>query len=87
MDKENDKAGRHVNVRIIRAPIMKSDKPEHLSKEEGYNSAEWINPPMDPYGLRELVKGSTILPQCINAYKRNIAGFGLQVRYIEDYDE
>lgn len=87
MDKENDKSGRHVNVRIIRAPIMKSDKPEHLSKEEGYNSAEWINPPMDPYGLRELVKGSTILPQCINAYKRNIAGFGLQVRYIEDYDE
>ena len=87
MDKENDKAGRHVNVRIIRAPIMKSDKPEHLSKEEGYNSAEWINPPMDLYGLRELVKGSTILPQCIRAYKNNIAGFGLQVRYIEDYDE
>lgn len=86
MDKENQKSGK-VNVRIIRAPIAKSDKPEHLSKEEGYNSAEWINPPMDLYGLREMVKGSTILPQCINAYKRNIAGFGLQVRYIEDYDD
>ena len=86
MDKENQKSGK-VNVRIIRAPIAKSDKPEHLSTEEGYNSAEWINPPMDLHGLRAMVKGSTILPQCINAYKRNIAGFGLQVRYIEDYDD
>lgn len=86
IDKGNGKNGKRVNVRIIRAPITKSDKPEHLSKEEGYSSAEWINPPMDLYGLRELVKGSTILPQCINAYKRNIAGFGLEVKYIDDYD-
>lgn len=85
------KAGRQVNVRIISpsgsSAIMKSDKQEHMSKEEGYNSSEWLSPPMNLYGLRELVKESTILPQCIRAYKNNIAGFGLRVKYIEDYDE
>lgn len=34
-----------------------------------------------------MVKSSTILPQCIRAYKNNIAGFGIGVRYIEDIDE
>ena len=78
------KAGRQVNVRIISpsgsSAIMKSDKQEHMSKEEGYNSSEWLSPPMNLYGLRELVKESTILPQCIRAYKNNIAGFGLRVK-------
>lgn len=36
------------------------------------------------YGLQELVDESTILPQCIEAYSKNIAGFGLNVRYIND---
>ena len=34
-----------------------------------------------------MVKNSTILPQCIRAYKNNIAGFGIGVRYIEDGEE
>jgi len=38
-------------------------------------------------GLKELVDNSTILPQCIRAYKNNIAGFGISVHYTEDYEE
>ena len=34
-----------------------------------------------------LVKHSTILPQCIRAYKNNIAGFGIGVRYVDDVEE
>lgn len=34
-----------------------------------------------------MVSHSSILPQCIRAYKNNIAGFGIGVRYKEDYPE
>ena len=39
------------------------------------------------YGLKELVDNSTILPQCIRAYKNNISGFGISIHYKEDYNE
>ena len=31
-----------------------------------------------------MVDESTILPQCIRAYKSNIAGFGIDIRYKDD---
>ena len=31
-----------------------------------------------------MTRHSSILPQCISAYKSNIAGFGIGVRYKED---
>lgn len=34
-----------------------------------------------------MVSQSTILPQCTRAYRNNIAGFGIGVRYKEDIDE
>ena len=37
--------------------------------------------------MHDLVRESTILPQCIRAYKDNIAGFGIGVRYAEDVKE
>lgn len=79
-------------VRIIKeqgkqAPIQKADTSMQLSEQEVYNAGDWITPPNDLVGLHNLVKNSTILPQCIRAYKNNIAGFGIGVRYIEDADE
>ena len=90
-----------VGVRIIKAKdnsavptvfasekkIEKSDKSEQLSKENAANASEWIAHPIDMRGLKELVDNSTILPQCIRAYKSNIAGFGINIRYKEDIDE
>ena len=34
-----------------------------------------------------MVQNSSILPQCIRAYKSNIAGFGIGIRYTEDVEE
>lgn len=67
--------------------IEKSDKSELLDPAVSISAAEWISHPVDMRGLKELVDNSTILPQCIRAYKSNIAGFGISVKYIEDYDE
>nr|WP_280634202.1 phage portal protein [Anaerovorax sp. IOR16] len=47
----------------------------------------WIEPPIQLDGLNTMVEHSTILPQCIRAYKDNIAGFGIGVRYIDDIEE
>lgn len=76
-----------VNVVKSSGSLMKSETAVQISKEEAYNAGDWIMPPVDLNGLRILVKNSTILPQCIRAYKNNIAGFGIGIRYKEDIEE
>lgn len=79
-----------MQVRIIKEqgkPIEKADTSTQLSQEQAFNAGDWITPPNDLRGLRNLVKNSTILPQCIRAYKNNIAGFGIGVRYTTDEEE
>ena len=81
-----------MQVRIIKEqrrqePIEKAETSTQVSEQEVYAAADWISPPTDLHGLRNLVEGSTILPQCIRAYRNNIAGFGIGVRYIEDTSE
>lgn len=73
---------------VIKADrIEKSDKSEQLDNSSSISASEWIPQPVDLRGLKALVSNSTILPQCINAYRRNITGFGISVHYNEDYDE
>ncbi len=67
--------------------IEKSDKSEQLDSASATSASEWIAQPVDLHGLKALVNNSTILPQCINAYRRNITGFGISVHYNEDFDE
>lgn len=85
----NSKKG--IRARIIKwqqqAPVEKADTSQQVTEQEVYAAADWISPPSDLRGLRNLVKHSTILPQCIRAYKNNIAGFGIGIRYIEDAEE
>lgn len=66
--------------------VEKSDKGEQLVPSMQVSASEWIPHPVDMQGLKTLVDNSTILPQCIRAYKSNIAGFGISVKYAEDYD-
>ena len=82
------KKGR-TNVRVIKAQkdITKSDATVQLAEEESYSAGEWLEPPADMRGLSSLVDESSILPQCIRAYRNNIAGFGIGVKYIEDEEE
>lgn len=67
--------------------VQKSDKSEQITRERSISASDWIAHPVDMHGLKELVDNSTILPQCIRAYKSNIAGFGIAVRYSDDIDE
>lgn len=98
---EEKKSGSKVAVRIVKQneplnpptvfynqrKIEKSDKSEQLDPSVSISASNWISHPVDMRGLKELVDDSTILPQCIRAYKSNIAGFGVSVEYTEDYDE
>lgn len=98
---EEKKSGPKVAVRIVKQneplnpptvfydqrKIEKSDKSEQLDPAVSISASNWISHPVDMRGLKELVDDSTILPQCIRAYKSNIAGFGVSVEYTEDYDE
>lgn len=87
---EESKKPRPMQVRITKAhnkPVEKSDSSTQISEQEAFNSSEWITPPIDLKGLKALVVNSSILPQCIRAYKNNIVGFGIGVRYKEDMDE
>ena len=64
---------------VISAPIKKSDAPSQVTVEEAVNAGDWIEPPMMLEGLKNMVTESSILPQCIRAYKNNIAGFGIGI--------
>ena len=72
---------------VISAPIKKSDAPSQVTVEEAVNAGDWIEPPMMLEGLKNMVTESSILPQCIRAYKNNIAGFGIGIRYTVDQEE
>ena len=72
---------------VISAPVKKSDAPSQVTVEEAVNAGDWIEPPMMLEGLKNMVTESSILPQCIRAYKNNIAGFGIGIRYTVDQEE
>lgn len=65
--------------------ISKSDKSTLIDPDYITTASEWIEHINFELKYNSFIDNSTILPQCINAYKSNIAGFGLAVRYKEDY--
>ncbi len=78
--KENKK----VNVKVIK-PITKAESITQADPEKEYNSV-WITDRLNFQGLENMVNQSTILPQCIDAYKRNITGFGYEIVYNDNCD-
>lgn len=78
------KKGGKVRAEIIKySTVSKSDKPLNIKNEE-QEVSDWFAPSLSLDGLKNMVEHSSILPQCISAYKSNIAGFGLEVRYKDD---
>lgn len=65
--------------------ILKSDKPTNIEPESEETSNDWLTHINFEMMYRSCIENSTILPQCIESYKNNIAGFGIGVRYKEDY--
>lgn len=72
---------------MIGVRVVKSEITTQINENEAFNAGDWIEPPTDLRGYKELVNNSAILPQCIRAYKNNIAGFGIGVRYKKDVEE
>ncbi|QIB26088.1 phage portal protein [Caloranaerobacter azorensis] len=81
-----------MQVKIIKAInnitenlIQKAESKQNLNNQE--TNENFIYPPYSLRALKDFVNHSTILPQCIRSYKNNIAGFGLEVKYKDDYNE
>ena len=87
------KKGKKFNVRVIKARdsitglTTKAETPTQLNRDESSSGNDWLEPPTLLDGYQALVENSAILPQCIRAYRHNIAGFGIGVRYIDDEEE
>lgn len=83
----------NMQVRVIKAnvpqqkTVEKAETASQITAEEQFNANDWIEPSTPLLGFQTLVDDSTILPQCIRAYRHNIAGFGIGVRYVDDEDE
>lgn len=79
-----------IHARIIKAKaneeknIEKSVSSEILDDD---STLTWKEPLLPMKELREMVRNSNILPQCVTAYKDNICGFGIGIRYINDEEE
>lgn len=69
------------------APVTKAETPTQITEQDSSAVSDWLSPPADLRGYKAMVSHSSILPQCIRAYKNNIAGFGIGIRYKEDYGE
>ena len=63
--------------------IAKADQSTQIDLDSNRAASEWIEPPLPMFGFKVMVDNSTILPQCIRAYKQNICGFGINVKYKE----
>ncbi len=88
-----NKSGRTVTVRVVKdqspspkLPIKKAESTTQISESDQLGS-EWLEPSYNLAGLKEMVRHSTILPQCVHAMKENVAGFGLELTYRDDIKE
>lgn len=70
-----------------RMPVRNAETSTQLTNADDRTAGEWIICEVDREGLEDMVDSSTILPQCIDAYATNIAGYGIGVRYREGIDE
>lgn len=74
----------NIKARVITG-VKKSETPTAKSADEKkYVIADVLEPKYSIAKLLEMKEMSTILPQCIEAYKQNIVGFGYQLKYKND---
>lgn len=84
----------NVGARVVKSLAKEEDEiiqkaltPTYVELEETKNASEWIKQPFMLEGFRNIVNHSTVLPQCIRAYRNNIPGYGIGVRYKDDTEE
>jgi len=76
---------KHVKATVFKADISQTTKQIH---DDSFNYAAdgLIEPPYNITELKQIAEYSTILQQCIDAYKTNILGFGLGIEYVFDFN-
>ncbi|MEK4846073.1 phage portal protein [Bacillus sp. FSL W8-0183] len=74
-----------VKATVIKSTVSETTKQIH---EDGFNyeADGIIEPPYNIKELKQIAEYSTILQQCIDAYKTNILGFGFGVEYAFDFN-
>ncbi|GED55567.1 phage portal protein [Brevibacillus borstelensis] len=50
--------------------------------EQDYDEYKLIRPSLDPLACVQVVKQSNIIPQCVEAYKTNVTGYGYALEYL-----
>lgn len=83
----------NVGVRLVKASpptndtalIVKADTMTQVEPESIYTAGDWLPHPYNFDGLERMAQESTILPQCVTAYKNNVCGFGLSIDYLDEY--
>ena len=76
---------KHVKATVFKADISQTTKQIH-DDSFNYEADGLIEPPYNITELKQIAEYSTILQQCIDAYKTNILGFGLGVEYTFDFN-
>lgn len=74
-----------IDVPKAEQPIKKAFVQTAFEKETEHTSSIWLEHDDFAKKRSQIIDNSSILPQCITAYSRNIAGFGIGVRYKDDY--
>ena len=92
MSEEKNRSAGTVGVRLVKAanppapaPVAKSDKMTNIPPESEFNAGTWLEHPINFDGLEVMVSQSTIVPQCIQAYRNNVTGFGIEINYRDEY--
>ncbi|MGG1595579.1 phage portal protein [Terribacillus saccharophilus] len=77
----------------MKARVIKAEAPSQTTKQmyddpfgNIYEEGEILQPPYNLKELKGISEYSTILRQCIEAYKVNILGFGFEPKYLFDYN-
>ncbi|MGN7389694.1 phage portal protein [Bacillus safensis] len=77
-------------MKTVRATVMKANVSETTKQiyDDGFNydADDVIEPPYNIKELKQMAEYSTILQQCIDAYRTNILGFGFGVEYAFDFN-
>lgn len=68
-------------------PVAKAEGSVQIDEDEKLHATDWPDPELPLEALGQIVDNSHILPQCIRAYKSNIAGYGIGIRYKDDDQE
>ncbi|WP_252503266.1 phage portal protein [Sporosarcina sp. Marseille-Q4943] len=72
---------RTVRARVMKAAVSPTTNQIYKDDFQGMYSGDIIEPPYNLTELKLIGEYSSILQQCIDAYKTNIAGFGIESSY------